>query len=125
MIAAGSGITPMYQILLSENALSNSNKTRNIYLIYSNHTLEDIWLKQELDEIFSKYECGFTRKILYLVTGKRKVCILVIKRFKLFISHLIKCFKHFRNYQVRIARKMIYFIKESLLQYYPRSFQVI
>ncbi|TFK78728.1 ferredoxin reductase-like protein, partial [Polyporus arcularius HHB13444] len=53
MIAGGSGITPMYQIL--EHALKDpSNKTR-FTLIFANVTEKDILLKEEFDTLVKKH----------------------------------------------------------------------
>ncbi|KAL7284920.1 hypothetical protein ACG7TL_000008 [Trametes sanguinea] len=57
MIAGGSGITPMYQIL--EHALKDpSNKTR-FTLIFANVTEKDILLKEEFDALKAKYPGTF------------------------------------------------------------------
>ncbi|KAG9307812.1 hypothetical protein G9A89_023377 [Geosiphon pyriformis] len=68
MIAAGSGITPMYQILLHEQSMSLGKQTRHIFLIYSNHTSGDIWLKREIDDIFDFDYPDRTRRAWYLIT---------------------------------------------------------
>jgi len=53
MIAGGTGITPMYQII---NAIiSNPNDKTNVQLIYGNQTESDILLKKELDHIVSTH----------------------------------------------------------------------
>ncbi|KAI8980634.1 cytochrome-b5 reductase [Trametes punicea] len=63
MIAGGSGITPMYQIL--EHALHNpSNKTR-FTLIFANVTEKDILLKEEFDALKAKYPKTFN--VVYTV----------------------------------------------------------
>ncbi|OJT05645.1 NADH-cytochrome b5 reductase 2 [Trametes pubescens] len=57
MIAGGSGITPMYQIL--DYALQDpSNKTR-FTLIFANVTEKDILLKEEFDALKAKYPKTF------------------------------------------------------------------
>ncbi|TBU41280.1 cytochrome-b5 reductase [Dichomitus squalens] len=57
MIAGGSGITPMYQIL--DYALKDpSNKTR-FTLIFANATEKDILLKEEFDALKKKYPQTF------------------------------------------------------------------
>lgn len=54
MIAGGTGISPMYQIIC--RILENTNdKTSNIWLIYGNKKLDDILLKTELDELEKKH----------------------------------------------------------------------
>ncbi|KAI0328431.1 cytochrome-b5 reductase [Cubamyces sp. BRFM 1775] len=63
MIAGGSGITPMYQIL--EHALKDpSNKTR-FTLIFANVTEKDILLKEEFDALRAKYPKTFN--VVYTV----------------------------------------------------------
>ncbi|KAJ1677787.1 NADH-cytochrome b5 reductase [Spiromyces aspiralis] len=49
MIAGGSGLTPMYQIILS--ILRNSNDKTKLDLIYANVNEEDILLRSELDRL--------------------------------------------------------------------------
>ncbi|KAI0776348.1 ferredoxin reductase-like C-terminal NADP-linked domain-containing protein [Trametes elegans] len=57
MVAGGSGITPMYQIL--EYALKDpANKTR-FTLIFANVTEKDILLKEEFDALKAKYPSTF------------------------------------------------------------------
>ncbi|CCH41574.1 NADH-cytochrome b5 reductase 1 [Wickerhamomyces ciferrii] len=53
MVAGGTGITPMYQII---NAIINNpaDKTQ-VQLIYGNQTEADILLKKELDDIVAKH----------------------------------------------------------------------
>ncbi|GME83514.1 unnamed protein product [Ambrosiozyma monospora] len=49
MVAGGTGITPMYQII---KAISNNpNDNTKVTLLYGNVTEDDILLKKELDEI--------------------------------------------------------------------------
>lgn len=48
MIAGGTGITPMYQIL--HNILRDKSNTTRVSLLFANHTVQDILLKKELDE---------------------------------------------------------------------------
>ena len=49
MIAGGTGIAPCYQIIKS--ALASNNDKTKINLIYSNTTVDDILLKDELLEL--------------------------------------------------------------------------
>lgn len=49
MLAGGTGITPMYQVL--RNILSVPENRTHISLLYSNHTEDDILLRKELDVI--------------------------------------------------------------------------
>ena len=54
MMAGGTGITPMLQILQAvEKGRKDGDKTR-VDLIYANVTEEDILLKEEIDELASK-----------------------------------------------------------------------
>ncbi|KAI0801558.1 hypothetical protein C8Q74DRAFT_500680 [Fomes fomentarius] len=63
MIAGGSGIAPMYQIL--EHALKDpSNKTR-FTLIFANLSTKDIVLKDEFDALSRKYPSTFN--VVYTV----------------------------------------------------------
>lgn len=56
MVAGGTGITPMYQIIKA--ILSNPNDKTKITLLYGSQTEDDILLKQELDE-FNKTSDNF------------------------------------------------------------------
>ncbi|KAI9204011.1 NADH-cytochrome b5 reductase 1 [Polychytrium aggregatum] len=53
MIAGGTGITPMYQIIKA--IFANPKDKTDVYLIYANVSVEDILLKQELDELAEKH----------------------------------------------------------------------
>ncbi|EPZ32751.1 Oxidoreductase, FAD-binding domain-containing protein [Rozella allomycis CSF55] len=53
MIAGGSGITPMYQII--QYILSNGTDRTKISLIFANVSEEDILLRKELDDLQSKF----------------------------------------------------------------------
>jgi len=53
MIAGGTGITPMLQVIRA--ALKDREDHTNINLIYANVNYEDILLKKELDELAEKY----------------------------------------------------------------------
>ncbi|KAL7234722.1 hypothetical protein ACSBR1_018219 [Camellia fascicularis] len=64
MLAGGTGITPMFQ--LARAILENPKDKTNLHLIYANHTLEDIILKEELDVFASKFPNRF--KVYYVVT---------------------------------------------------------
>lgn len=60
MIAGGTGITPMYQLATS---ILESNQNTQISLFYANKSLEDILLKDELDEMqrkFTKFNVKYT-----------------------------------------------------------------
>jgi len=58
MIAGGTGITPMLQIIRA--ALKNPADKTQISLIYANVNPEDILLKAELDELASAHPTRFT-----------------------------------------------------------------
>ena len=57
MIAAGSGITPMFQLM--KTILENGSDSTIIYLIFANRTEEDIILKAQLDVYANKYPNKF------------------------------------------------------------------
>jgi cytochrome-b5 reductase len=63
MIAGGTGITPMLQIIRA--ILKNPDDKTKISLIYANVNVEDILLKQELDELVVKYPGRF--KVYYVL----------------------------------------------------------
>ncbi|KAG8964539.1 NADH-cytochrome b5 reductase [Tulasnella sp. 419] len=63
MIAGGTGITPMYQIIT--HVLYNSQDTTKISLIYANQTDEDILLRSELDELAARHKDRF--KVYYVL----------------------------------------------------------
>lgn len=58
MIAGGTGITPMLQIIRA--ALKNPADMTKLSLIYANVTLDDILLKKELDELTARHSRRFT-----------------------------------------------------------------
>lgn len=95
MIAGGTGITPMYQILQYVSKFSNENIT-NFTLFFCNKTINDIFLVNELNKIktilnnklniihiiescndnINNYEKGFIRKSIlekYLINLKDKL----------------------------------------------------
>ncbi|KAI0789400.1 cytochrome-b5 reductase [Abortiporus biennis] len=63
MIAGGSGITPMYQVLTA--ALSDPANTTKYTLIFANTTPADILLKSEFDDLVKKHPNTF--KVVYTV----------------------------------------------------------
>lgn len=65
MVAGGTGITPCYQVL--QAALDGDDGT-NVNLIFGNRTVEDILLKDELDQFQSNYPERF--KLHYTVDIK-------------------------------------------------------
>ncbi|KAH8099858.1 ferredoxin reductase-like C-terminal NADP-linked domain-containing protein [Cristinia sonorae] len=68
MIAGGSGITPMYQILT--HALSDPTNRTKFTLIFANLTPSDILLRSELDSLKSKHPDTFN--VVYTVDDKVK-----------------------------------------------------
>ncbi|XP_057453373.1 NADH--cytochrome b5 reductase 1-like [Lotus japonicus] len=65
MIAGGSGITPMFQLIRA--ILENPKDKTKVYLIYANVTVDDILLKEELDNFANIYPYRFQ---LYHVLNK-------------------------------------------------------
>ena len=53
MLAGGTGITPMYQVLLE--VLSNPRDKTEVRLVYASRTEEDIILRHELDALAAVY----------------------------------------------------------------------
>lgn len=69
MIAGGTGITPMVQIIRA--ALNNPLDETRLSLIYANVGLDDILLKEELDEFAEKYPSRF--KVHYVLNNPPEV----------------------------------------------------
>ena len=65
MIAGGTGITPMLQIIRA--ALKNPQDHTRLSLIYANVNYEDILLKKELDELANKYPSRF--RVFYVLNN--------------------------------------------------------
>ena len=65
MIAGGTGITPMLQIIRA--ALKNPLDRTKISLIYANVNVEDILLRTELDELARKHKDRF--KVYYVLNN--------------------------------------------------------
>ena len=65
MIAGGTGITPMLQIIPA--ALKNPRDNTRLSLIYANVNYEDILLKKELDELADKYSSRF--RVFYVLNN--------------------------------------------------------
>ncbi|CAD7697594.1 unnamed protein product [Ostreobium quekettii] len=57
MLAGGTGITPMYQVL--NHILNDPKDTTHVSLIYANISVEDILLKKNLEQLVSKYPTRF------------------------------------------------------------------
>lgn len=58
MIAGGTGITPMLQIIRA--ALKNPADKTKLSLIYANVNVDDILLRKELDDLAAKYPHRFS-----------------------------------------------------------------
>jgi cytochrome-b5 reductase len=65
MIAGGTGITPMLQIIRA--ALKNPADRTKLSLIYANVNLDDILLKEELDELAKNHGSRF--KVYYVLNN--------------------------------------------------------
>ena len=65
MIAGGTGITPMLQIVRA--ALKNPSDRTKLSLIYANVNEEDILLKKELDELAAQHPSRF--KVFYVLNN--------------------------------------------------------
>jgi len=55
MLAGGTGITPMYQVMSA--ILREPNDLINLYLVYANNTEDDILLESELEQFANKTNC--------------------------------------------------------------------
>jgi cytochrome-b5 reductase len=66
MIAGGTGITPMLQVIKS--ILKNPADKTEVSLIFANQTEEDIFLRQDLEELAEKSDGQF--KLWYTVDSK-------------------------------------------------------
>lgn len=64
MIAGGSGITPMFQLIRA--ILKNPKDKTKVHLIYANTTIDDILLKEELDSFAEKFPDRF--KVYYVLS---------------------------------------------------------
>jgi len=63
-VAGGTGITPMLQIV--QKILNNPADKTKLHLLFSNHTPEDILLRDELDALAAKHPGQFT--VSYVVS---------------------------------------------------------
>ncbi|KAK7317415.1 hypothetical protein RJT34_01620 [Clitoria ternatea] len=57
MLAGGSGITPMFQLIRA--ILENPRDKTKVHLVYANVTVDDILLKEELDNFANKFPQRF------------------------------------------------------------------
>ncbi|KAG0570082.1 hypothetical protein KC19_6G137200 [Ceratodon purpureus] len=83
MLAGGTGITPMYQVIRA--IVSDSEDKTEIFLLYSNRTENDIMLKKELDAWQAAHQ---NFKVCYTLTGaapadwkfnKGRICEAMVK----------------------------------------------
>ncbi|KPA85690.1 putative mitochondrial NADH-cytochrome b5 reductase [Leptomonas pyrrhocoris] len=69
MIAGGTGITPMYQVI--NNVLHGQDNTTKISLLYSNKTEGDVLLGNELEELGKKFSGKFATYYCLTTAPKR------------------------------------------------------
>jgi cytochrome-b5 reductase len=62
MLAGGTGITPIYQIL--QAAAINKDTFPEFTLIFGNKTTNDIFMREEIDEVIKTAACEFTMHYL-------------------------------------------------------------
>lgn len=67
MLAGGTGITPMYQVM--QAILKDPSDETEIYLVYANRTEDDILLREELDEWERKHS---NVKVWYVVENMKE-----------------------------------------------------
>jgi cytochrome-b5 reductase len=63
MVAGGTGITPMYQLIRA--ICENDTDTTQISLVYANRSEADILLREELDSFARRYPANF--KVWYML----------------------------------------------------------
>lgn len=63
MVAGGTGITPMYQVIRA--ICEDERDTTEVSLIYANRTEEDILLREELDTFARRYPKNF--RVYYML----------------------------------------------------------
>jgi len=68
MVAGGTGITPMLQVV--QKILNNPEDKTKVHLLFSNHTPQDILLREELDALAAKHSGQFS--VTYLVSTPPK-----------------------------------------------------
>jgi NAD(P)H-flavin reductase len=64
MIAGGTGITPMFQVM--KEILSNPEDETELRLLYANQTEEDILIRQELEALQTAHPERFARSTMSL-----------------------------------------------------------
>lgn len=62
MLAAGTGVAPMLQVI--QGILANDRDETFIHLVYSNRTYDDILMKDRLDELKAYWNFS----VLYVIT---------------------------------------------------------
>jgi cytochrome-b5 reductase len=62
MLAGGSGITPMLQVV--KEIVNNPEDHTTVHLVFANNTTEDILLRKEIDELVAKHS---NLKVSYVV----------------------------------------------------------
>lgn len=67
MIAGGSGITPIYQVM--QAILKDPNDRTEMYVVYANRTEEDVLLREEMDGWAQKHQ---NVKVWYVVSEAKK-----------------------------------------------------
>ena len=68
MLAAGTGIAPMLQVI--QGIVDNEGDETFIHLVYSSQTYEDILMKEDLDNMTAYWNFS----VLYVIT---KVCCML------------------------------------------------
>lgn len=63
MIAGGTGITPMLQII--KEVLNNPNDKTKVHLVFANNSVDDILCKEELDSLVKKHS---NFKVTYVIS---------------------------------------------------------
>ncbi|XP_048504487.1 NADH--cytochrome b5 reductase 1 isoform X2 [Beta vulgaris subsp. vulgaris] len=76
MLAGGTGITPMFQVIRA--ILENPTDTTKLQLVYANVTYEDILLKEELDSFAHNFPDRFS---LYYVLNQLICCAARLLRY--------------------------------------------
>jgi cytochrome-b5 reductase len=120
MIAGGTGITPMLQIIRA--ALKNPADKTKISLIYANVNPEDILLKAELDELASAHPTRFT--VFYVLNNPLPVGLVVpgssprtrLRSTSQAASHDIKVLLCGTNFSSQVAQMLTPITRQVLLR---------
>jgi cytochrome-b5 reductase len=67
LVAGGTGITPMYQIITAMLSKESKKITAKLALLYANRNESDILLKAEFDALADKYPDSF--KLFYVISN--------------------------------------------------------